>query len=298
MHRHHFSWPLVHLLNSFARQFQEWPRVSYKDTSLCIVITFFDFLSIYWIHSHVNFKNGPAYLIRTPACASSSLFLISCPFIEFIRTSISRMAPSILSGRQFVHRRHFSWPLVHLLNLFPRQFQEWPRVSFKDVSLCIVITFLDLLSIYWIYFRVNFKNGPEYLIRTPAWASSSLFLTPCPFIEFIRTSISWIAPSIIWGLQLVHRHHFSWPLVHLLNTFPRQFQEWPRVSNKDVSLCIVNTFLHLLSIYWIHSHINFKNGIEYLMRTSACASTSLFLTSCPFTEFISASISRMAPSII
>ena len=144
--------------------------------------------------------------------------------------SISRMAPSILLGRQLVHRHHFSWPLVHLLNSFARQFQEWPQVSYKDVSMCIVITFLDLLSIYWIHSHVNFKNGPEYLIRTPAcassslfdilsiyWihlhvnfkngpeylirtsacASSSLFLTSCPFIEFIRTSISRMAPSIL-----------------------------------------------------------------------------------------------------
>ena len=162
MHRHHFSWPLVHLLNSFtrqfkewprvsykdaslcivitflhlvhllnsfARQFQEWPQVSYKDVSLCIVITFLDLLSIYWIHSHVNLKNGPEYLIRTPACASSSLF--------------------------------------------------------------------DILSIYWIHLHVNFKNGPKYLIRTSACASSSRFLTSCPFIVFIRTSISRMAQIII-----------------------------------------------------------------------------------------------------
>ena len=197
MHRHQFSWPLVDLLNTFPRQIQEWPRVPYKDVSLCIVNTFLHLLSIYWIHSHINFKNGPEYLMRTSDCASSSLFLTSCPFIEFIRTSISRMAPSILLGRQLVHRHHFSWPLVHLLNSFARQFQEWPQVSYKDVSLCIVITFLDLLSIYWIHSHVNFKNCPKYLIRTSACASSSLFLTSCPFIEFIRTSISRMAPSIL-----------------------------------------------------------------------------------------------------
>ena len=189
MHRHHFSWTLVHLLNSFPRQFQECPRVSYKDVSFCIVITFLDLLSIYWIHFRVNFKNDPEYHIRTSACASSSLFLTSCPFIEFIRTSISRMAPSILWGRQLVHRHHFSWPLVHLLISFAHQFQESPQVSYEDVRLCIVITFLDLLSIYLIHSHVNLKNVPEYLIRTPACASTSLFLTCCPFIEFLRTSI-------------------------------------------------------------------------------------------------------------
>ena len=163
MHRHNFSWPLVHLLISFPCQFQEWPRVSYKDVSLCIVITFLDLLSIYWIHSHINFKNGPEYLMRTSACALSSLFLTSCPFIEIICTSISRMA----------------------------------RVSYQDVSLCIVLTFLDLLSIYWIHSNVNFKDRPEYLIRKSACASSSLFLTTCPFIELISASISRMAPSII-----------------------------------------------------------------------------------------------------
>ena len=189
MHRHHFSWPLVHLLNTFPRLFQEWPGLPYKDVSLCIVNTFLHLLSIYWIHSHINFKNGPEYLMRSSACASISLYLTSCPFIEFISASISRMASSISWGRQLVHWHHFTWPLVHLLNLFPRQFQEWPQTSYEDVSLCIVITFLDLLSIYWIHLHVNFKNGPEYLKRTPAWASSSLFLTSCPFIEFISTSI-------------------------------------------------------------------------------------------------------------
>ena len=196
MHRHQFSWQLVHLLNTYPRPIQEWPEYHIR-TSACASSTLFFTSCIYWIHSHINFKNGPEYLMRTSACASSSLFLTPCPFIEFIRTSISRMAPSILLGRQLVHRHHFSWPLVHLLNSFARQFQEWPQVSYKDVSLCIVITFLDLLSIYWIHSHVNFKNGPDYLIRTSASALSSLFLTSCRFIEFIRTSISRMAPSIL-----------------------------------------------------------------------------------------------------
>ena len=103
---------------------------SYECKDLYSIISFHVLLSIYWIHSHVNFKKGLEYHIRTSACASSSLFLTFCPFVELIRTSISRKVSNILWGRQLVHRHHLFWPLVHLLNSFARQFQKRSRVSY------------------------------------------------------------------------------------------------------------------------------------------------------------------------